>query len=194
MRLLRRLGVAVLVVTLVALPLGAVMQIVLTAQFDDRSRTQAIVVLDSARYWGDPREVRRARWQHAAELYREGVAPVIVLTGPQKALEPARDFLAEHDVPEEDVVVFPTRSDTLGSLNVVASVMGDLGWESATLVTDPPLAARAGSIASGFGIDAHLSPTRSGPAAGLSSEYVGGETVALLRYYLVHRLITTPST
>jgi hypothetical protein len=68
------------------LPVGAVLQIVLTSQLDDRSQTQAIVVLDPAtRYWGDPAPVLRARLGHAASLYRSGVAPVIVLTGPHRA-------------------------------------------------------------------------------------------------------------
>lgn len=191
MRILRRSVVLALCVALVVLPVGAVLQIVLTAQFDDRTRTQAIVVLDSARYWGDPKQVRYARWSHAAQLYSEGVAPVIVLTGPQRALESARDFFAKEGISAEDVVIFPTGSDTVGSLRIVSSVMNDLDWQSATLVTDPPLAARAGSIASGYGIDAHLSPTRSGPATSLTSEYVGGETLALLRYYLLHRFTGT---
>ena len=60
---------------LLLLPVGAVLQIVLSAQLDDRSQTQAIVVLDPARYWGDPAPVLRARLAHAATLYREGVAP-----------------------------------------------------------------------------------------------------------------------
>jgi uncharacterized SAM-binding protein YcdF (DUF218 family) len=184
---LKKLIVIVGVFALVVLPIGAVVQIVLTSQFDDRSQTQAIVVLDSGRYWGDPKEVRRARWAHAAELYNEKVAPVIVVTGPQRALEPAKQMLTELGVPVEDVVIFPTTADTWGSLRTVSSVMRDLGWQSATLVTDPPLAARAGSIATGLGMDAHLSPTRSGPATALTSEYVGGETVALLRYYVMHR-------
>jgi uncharacterized SAM-binding protein YcdF (DUF218 family) len=187
-QILRRSIVVALLITFIALPIGAVLQIVLTAQFDDRTRTQAIVVLDSARYWGDPKQVRHARWSHAAHLYLEGVAPVIVVTGPQRALAPARDHLVAAGVPAEDVVIFPTSADTVGSLRIISSVMSDLRWESVTLVTDPPLAARAGSIASGYGIDAHLSPTRTGPATSLTSEYVGGETLALLRYYLLHRL------
>jgi uncharacterized SAM-binding protein YcdF (DUF218 family) len=185
-----------IVITLVAiaallLPIGAVLQVVLTAQFDDRSRTQAIIVLDSARYWGDPRAVRQARWEHAAELYGQGVAPVVVLTGPRRASASARDVLIERGVPAEDVVVFPTTPDTVGSLRTVGQVMRDLGWQSATFVTDRPHAARAGSIATGLGIDAHLSPTHTGPGTALTSEYVGWETAALLRHYMRSLLTST---
>lgn len=193
MLLVRTVLGTIVLAALLIVPIGAVTQIVLTAQFDDRTRTQAIVVLDAGRYWGDPREIRHARWEHAADLYREGVAPVIVLTGRQRAADSARAFLAQRGVPPEDVVIFPSSADTVGSLRALASVMRDLDWQSATLVTDRPHAARAGAIAQRFGIDAHLSPTERGPTTALSSEVVGTETAALLRYYLLQRWGASPA-
>jgi uncharacterized SAM-binding protein YcdF (DUF218 family) len=169
------------------LPAGAAGQIVLSAQLDDRSTTQAIVVLDPARYWGDPGPVLRARLDHAAELYRSGVAPVVVVTGPQRSIAADRDELLARGVPERDIVAFRTGVDTVGSLQVVAGVMRDLGWSAATVVTDPAHAARAQATASALGIDAHMSPTETGAGTALTSEYVGRETLALLRYYAVTR-------
>lgn len=169
------------------LPIGAVLQIVLSGQIDDRTTTQAIVVLDSAHYWGDPAPVLEARIAHAADLYRSGVAPVVVLTGPARSAELARATLIADGVPSRDVVSFPTGSDTVGTLEIVAGVMRDLGWSAATVVTDPAQAARAQATASALGVDAHLSPTEQGPGSALTSEYVGRETVALLRHYLVTR-------
>ena len=188
----------VLVFLALLLPIGAVCQIVLTSQLDDRSPTQAIVVLDPARYWGDPVPVMNARLAHAAQLYAAGTAPVIVVTGPARSAKFARDQLIASGVPQADVVAFTTGADTVGSLQVVATIMRDLNWESATLVTDPPHAARAQATAAGFGIDAHLSPTEAGPGTALTSEYVGRETAALLRFYLLTRwdqaqIITTPT-
>ena len=92
-----------------------------------------------------------------------------------------------HGVPARDIVAFSTGVDTVGSLRVVAGVMRDLGWSAATVVTDPANAARAQATASAYGIDAHLSPTEEGPGTALTSEYVGRETLALLRYHLVTR-------
>ena len=188
----------VLVFLALLLPIGAVCQIVLTSQLDDRSPTQAIVVLDPARYWGDPVPVMNARLAHAAQLYAAGTAPVIVVTGPARSAKFAREQLIASGVPQADVVAFTTGADTVGSLQVVATIMRDLNWESATLVTDPPHAARAQATAAGFGIDAHLSPTEAGPGTALTSEYVGRETAALLRFYLLTRwdqaqIITTPT-
>ncbi len=185
-------GVATASITLLGallllLPVGAVLQIVLSSQLDDRSQTQAIVVLDPARYWGDSTPVLRARLEHAATLYREGVAPVIVVTGPRRTAAFERFQLMSHGVPSRDIVAFDTGVDTVGSLRVVAGVMRDLGWSAATVVTDPAHAARAQATASAYGIDAHLSPTDDGPGTAMTSEYVGRETLALLRYYAVTR-------
>lgn len=175
------LGLALLV------PAGAAMQVVLTAQLDDRSPTQAIVVLDPAQYWGNSRPVMKARLQHAAALYREGVAPVVIVTGPQRRSEDERRVLRDGGVPDRDIVTFDTGADTVGALRVVAGVMRDLGWSSATIVTDPPHAARASATATALGIDAHMSPVGEGPAAALTSEYVGREVAALLRHHLLTR-------
>jgi uncharacterized SAM-binding protein YcdF (DUF218 family) len=180
-------SVTVLGALLLLLPIGAVLQIVLSSQLDDRSQTQAIVVLDPARYWGDPTPVLLARLEHAATLYREGVAPVVVVTGPRRSAAFERYQLMAHGVPARDIVAFSTGVDTVGSLRVVAGVMRDLGWSAATVVTDPANAARAQATASAYGIDAHLSPTEAGPGTALTSEYVGSETLALLRYHLVSR-------
>ena len=179
--------VSLLVVALLLVPVGAVAQIVLTAQLDDRTQTQAIVVMDSARSWGDPREMLDARLMHAAELYHAGIAPVVIVTGPAKVGDHALAHLSAAGVPDDDVVTLTTGADTVGALHVVATVLRDLGWESVTVVTDAAHAARAAATASGFGIDAHLSPTDVGAGTALTSDSVGRETAALIRYYLLTR-------
>jgi uncharacterized SAM-binding protein YcdF (DUF218 family) len=180
-------GVTLLAGLALLLPVGAVVQIVLTGQLDDRSTTQAIVVLDPSHYWGDAGPVVQARVAHAVELYRSGVAPVVVLIGPARSSALERRALVRGGVPSEDVIAFTTGSDTVGSLQVVAGVMRDLGWSAATVVTDPAHAARAQATAAALGIDAHMSPTQEGAGSALTSEYVGRETIALLRHYLVTR-------
>jgi len=188
--------VTVIVTAIVGLvllvPVGAAMQVVLTSQLDDRSPTQAIVVLDPAQYWGNSRPVMRARLQHAATLYDQGVAPVVIVTGPQRRADDDRRVLLDAGVSERDIVTFDTGADTVGSLRVIAGVMRDLGWSSATVVTDPPHAARASATASALGIDAHMSPVSEGPAAVLTSEYVGREVAALLRHHLLTRWSLQP--
>src|SRR5512132_2711990 len=69
-KLVRRIG---LVVTFV--------QVWWAARQDDTRRSDAIVVLGAAQYNGTPSPVFKARLDHAADLYREHVAPLIVVTG-----------------------------------------------------------------------------------------------------------------
>lgn len=191
-------GITVVIALVLLVPIGAAMQIVFAAQFDDRTTTQAIILMDPTRAWGDDPAVLASRVDHAADLYRAGVAPVIMLTGRARTADSERALLHARSVPDQDIVSFTTTMDTLGSLQMIAAVMSDLGWSSATIVTDPPNAARASAIASGFGIDAHLSPAASGPGSAMTSDYVGRETAALMRYYLISRwtqpqLVTTDS-
>ncbi len=185
-------GTTIMVGLLLLLPIGAALQIVLSAQLDDRTPTQAIVVLDPARYWGDARPALGARLEHAAELYREGVAPVIIVTGPRREAERQRGALIAHGVPAQDIVSFPTGGDTVGAIRVLAGVMNDLEWSSATVVTDPAHTARAQATAAALGIDAHASPAESGPGSALTSEYVGRESLALMRFHLMTRWSLSP--
>ena len=180
-------GITLVIVLILLVPIGAAMQIVLTAQFDDRTRTQVIVLMDPSRFWGDDLAVLQSRTDHAAELYQAKIAPVIMLTGRDHITAIERKMLVAQGVPNRDIVNFSTSIDTLGSLKMIAAVMGDLKWESATLVTDSPNAARASAIANGFGIDAHVSPAKTGPGTAMTSDYVGRETAALLRFYFLTR-------
>ena len=174
-------------VLVLMIPVGATVQVVVASQLDDRSATQAIVVLDPGRVWGDPEATRAARTDHAATLYRDGVAPVVVITGPPRTHELTQRALQLRGVPAADVVTFDAGADTVGPLSVVASVMRDLGWVSATLVTDPAHAARVQATASVLGIDAHISPTDHGSNVSLTSDYVGREVAALLRHHALTR-------
>ena len=169
------------------IPVGATVQVVIASQLDDRSTSQAIVMLDPGRVWGDPEATRAARIEHAGELYREGIAPVVIVTGPPRGHELTRAALWIEGVPPADVITFDTGADTVGPLSVVASVMKDLNWSSATIVTDPAHAARVQATAGELGIDAHVSPTEHGSNVSLTSDYVGREVAALLRHHAFTR-------
>ena len=177
----------VVIVAALMIPVGATAQVVLASQFDDRAPTQAIVMLDPGRVWGDPDATRTARIDHAAELYRDRVAPVVIVTGPPRSHEATIRALQMRGVSVADVVTFDSGADTVGPLTAVASVMRDLRWTSATIVTDPAHAARVQSTAGVLGIDAHISPTEYGSNVSLTSDYVGREVAALLRHHLFTR-------
>lgn len=165
-------------------PIGAAAQIVLTSQIDDRTKTQVITVMDPAGAWGDQRAAKNERLKHAAELYLDGVAPVIMITGPERGFDRAKIELEELGVDPADVIYQPTGTDTVGTLAIVATLMKDLDWTSATIVTDPAHSARSQVTAGKYGIDAHMSPAVLDGATSITSEYVAREAMALVRHYL----------
>ena len=59
----------------------ALVAVLIASQQDQRRPVDAIVVLGAAQYNGRPSPVLRARLDHALGLYREGYAPLIVVTG-----------------------------------------------------------------------------------------------------------------
>ena len=52
---------------------------------NDTSPASAIIVMGAAQWNGRPSPVLKGRLDHAAELYRQGAAPVIVVTGGKQA-------------------------------------------------------------------------------------------------------------
>ena len=82
---------------------------VLAVSRQDQARpVPAIVVLGAAQYNGKPSPVLKARLDHAARLYADSVAPLIVLTGGVAAgLEPSSS-------PEESARRVGTRDRLMG--------------------------------------------------------------------------------
>lgn len=194
-RLRRALTVALLTALLAVLLLPAVaaLRVVIAARQDERTRTDVVVVLGAAQFWGRPSPVLEARLAHADALVEQGVAPYVVTVGGNQPgdrtteAEAGRDWLVGQGVPAAAVTAVPVGYDTLSSLTAVARVMAGHGWSSATIVTDPAHEARSLTMARELGIDAHGSPTATGAGSALTLEYVARETGGLLFYWLVER-------
>lgn len=172
---------------LLLIPIGAAAQVVLTSQIEDQTPTQVIVVMDPTGAWNNQKAAKNERLERASQLYASGVAPVVMVTGPQRAFERSQKELKKLGIPANDVIYQPTGTDTLGTLAVVATLLRDLGWSSATIVTDPAHSARAQVTAGKYGIDAHMTPSSGDGASSLTSEYVAREAIALVRYYLYNQ-------
>ena len=177
----------------VVVPLALAGMVVATARHDDRTPTDAVVVLGAAQFNGRPSPVLEARLQHARSLYDDEVAPRIITVGGNQPgdvtteAQAGKDWLVQAGTPRASVTAVPTGSDTLGSLSAVAKLMAAKGWTSATIVTDPPHLARSLAIARALGIDAHGSPTSSGSGSSITADYVGRETAGLLWFWLAER-------
>jgi uncharacterized SAM-binding protein YcdF (DUF218 family) len=129
----------------------------------------AIVVLGAAHYNGRPSRVLRARLDHAADLYEEKLAPVIVVTGGMaegdKVSEAtvSQQYLAGRAVPPSAIVVRPEGRNSRESMASAAEWLEDREMRSVLLVSDPFHMARLIAEARGHGLHPYVSPTRTSP-------------------------------
>jgi uncharacterized SAM-binding protein YcdF (DUF218 family) len=193
----RVVGAAVLAALL--LVVATALAIWWTAREDSRPRSDAIVVLGSAQYNGRPSSIFAARLEHAHALFDQGVAPVVVTVGGNRAgdnfteAEAGRDYLAAEGVPAGALLAVPRGADTLESMRDVAAVFRQHGWSTAVLVTDPWHVMRAERMADDSGLDASASPTRQGPAVQTRAtqfQYIVRETAAYLVYRVTGQSVT----
>ena len=105
-------------------------------------KADAIIVFGAAEYVGRPSPVYRARLDHAFELFRQGMAPVVITTG-GAAMDPdfseggvGRDYLRHRGIPEEDLIAETQSSDTAQSAERVATIMRTNGMRSCIAVSD----------------------------------------------------------
>lgn len=133
---------------------------------DDARPVDAIVVLGAAQYDGRPSPVLEARLDTALQLYREGLAPVIVTTGSNQEGDRFTEgftgftYLRDQGVPESDLRIVVDGTNTFEELSATANVMRDEGLgDEVLLVSDPYHSLRAVEIAREVGLDAWFSPT-----------------------------------
>ena len=174
---------------------GTVFRVWQVARVDDRGKADIVVVLGAAQYDGTPSAVLSSRLDHAARLWRAGIAPVIVTVGGRRLgdtyteAEAGRNYLASYGVPKDVVVAIGDGRDTLESLQAVAHRAGTAGWRTAVIVSDPWHSLRARTMADDLGLRSWTSPTRSGPIVQtrtIQALYIVRESAALLHYRFTH--------
>ena len=202
MRLIRRHPVlavlgAMLVSAVAAVTISGV-QVWRAAHHDDASdidHAGAIGVLGAAQYDGRPSPVFEGRLDHAALLWEQGRADLVVTVGGNqpgdRTTEAAagRRYLLQHGVPDSAVVAIPVGNTTLESLEAAADHLLENGVTTAFLVSDPWHNARIKAMAGDLGITGYASATWT---SGAKSEETRGrgylrETFAYLYYQLTGR-------
>jgi len=145
-----------------------------TSRRDDARPAQAVIVLGAAQFDGRPSAVLRARLDHAADLYRRKIAPVVVVTGGKiegdRFTESAAsaNYLHTKGVPDEAILREVQGRTSWQSLSASARFLKERGIGDVVLVSDPFHAARIKGIANELGFTAATSPTRTSPIQGLS--------------------------
>jgi uncharacterized SAM-binding protein YcdF (DUF218 family) len=182
---------------------GTLFRVWQTARVDGDRPVDAVVVLGAAQYDGQPSPIFAWRLEHAAELYKQGLAPRVVTVGGSREgdeyteAEAGTRYLVRQGVPASAITTVAEGRDTLGSLQAVAARAEQDGWNSALVVSDPWHSLRARTMARDSGLEAWQSPTRSGPVVQTretQAKYILRETAALLYYRLTHASAETTDT
>jgi uncharacterized SAM-binding protein YcdF (DUF218 family) len=162
----------------------ALVHVLVVSLQDQRRPADAIVVLGAAQYNGRPSPVLQARLDHALRLWRDGLAPRIVVTGGvgvgDRFSEAAvgRRYLLEKGMPDGAVVSQPYGRSTQVSMNAVAEWLRRRGLGTVILVSDPFHMARLRFEARRTALEAYTSPTGTSPISdnpNLELEYLLSE-------------------
>ncbi|WP_063040894.1 YdcF family protein [Nocardia pseudovaccinii] len=174
---------------------GTAFRVWQVARIDDYTKADAIVVLGAAQYSGTPSTVFEARLDQAYKLFKAGVAPKVITVGGKQdgdlytEAASGKNYLEERGIPSDRILAVETGSDTLRSIEAVATAMSAREMSSAVLVSDPWHSLRTRTMARDAGLDAWTAPTRTGPAVYTRESQAHGiarETGALLWYQLTH--------
>jgi uncharacterized SAM-binding protein YcdF (DUF218 family) len=136
---------------------------------DERRSADAVVVMGAAQYDGRPSPVFAARLDHAIDLYREGVAPRLVVTGGKAEGDrvteaaAARAYAVVRGVASADILLEDEARTTLESIRGVRRIMDAAGLQSAVFVSDRTHMLRVLRMATDAGISAWGSPTPTSP-------------------------------
>ncbi len=153
---------------------------------DTAHTSDAIVVLGAAQYAGRPSPVLRSRLDHAVQLWNQGLAGHMILTGGRgdgdtiSEAEVGAAFVRKAGVPQNAILMETAGRSTEESLAGVSVLMRQKELKSAVLVSDPFHMMRLRIVAWQFGMSVSLSPTRSSPISKSRSETISrvlGESI-----------------
>ncbi len=162
----RRIVQLVIVLLLLAFGYAAFSfwQVWSTGRADQARAVDAIVVMGAAQYDGRPSPQLAARLDHAADLFAEGFAPQVVVTGGKQAgdrfteAEASAQYLVGRGVPSDAIVQESTGTTTYESLEAARSLLDD-SVDTVLIVTDPYHALRSRLTADEVGFTAYVSST-----------------------------------
>ncbi|HZU41578.1 MAG TPA: YdcF family protein [Terriglobales bacterium] len=139
-------------------------RIVEQARRDEVRHADVIVVFGAAEYAGHPSPVYRARLDHAYDLFRQGIAPVVITTGgagedPQFSEGGVgHDYLVHRGIPESAVIAETQGANTAQSAERVATIMKANGMHNLVAVSDAYHEYRIKQLLEGQGVTVFAAP------------------------------------
>ena len=158
----------------------------------DESRPADVILILGSAVWANeqPSPSLRARTQRAIELYQDGYAPHLLLSGglgryPPEEAEVMRRLATAAGIPEEALILDKEAHSTWESIEKAREIMGREGWDTVIIVSDPFHMQRSLLMARDAGIVAYGAPALDSPTYTLPARrlfYTSREVVALWWY------------
>jgi uncharacterized SAM-binding protein YcdF (DUF218 family) len=167
--------------------------IVVKSAGDQLQKADAIVVFGAAEYDGHPSPVYKARLDHAAELYRRSLAPIVITTGGSGADphfsegEVGREYLTSLGIPDSSLIAETQSPDTAESARRVGTIMHANGMRACLAVSDGYHIFRIKRMLGREGITVYGSPRpNSKPAAFWKRQEAVWHEIASYTLWLLH--------
>jgi uncharacterized SAM-binding protein YcdF (DUF218 family) len=169
----RLLALALLVAT--AWCVWVYQQIAAVASEDDAQPADAIAVFGAAEYSGHPSPVLHARLDHAVELYRKQIAPLVITLGGGSDKDSGnteggvgRDYLLANGIPFGSIIAETRSIDTEQQVHRLAAIAHENNLHHIVVVSDATHLFRIRELCRDAGLDVYTSPR---PAMGHISNY-----------------------
>lgn len=150
-------------------------QISQVASEDQAQPADAIAVFGAAEYSGRPSPVLHARLDHAVELYRKQVAPLVITLGGGDDKDSGhteggvgRDYLLANGIPFGNIIAETRSTDTEQQVHRLAAIAQENNLKSIVVVSDGTHLFRIRELCQDVGLHVYTSPR---PMLGHISNY-----------------------
>jgi uncharacterized SAM-binding protein YcdF (DUF218 family) len=135
------------------------------ANGDEAQRADAIAVFGAAEYAGHPSPTLHFRLDHAVDLYRMQIAPIVITLGggADKDLGNTeggvgRDYLLARGVPLDDIIAETNSFDTEQQVQRLAAIAREFNLRHIVVVSDGTHLFRIRELCKAVGLDVYTSP------------------------------------
>jgi uncharacterized SAM-binding protein YcdF (DUF218 family) len=150
-------------------------QIDSVASNDEAQPADAIAVFGAAEYSGHPSPIFHARLDHAVELYRKQIAPLVITLGGGSDKDSGnteggvgRDYLLANGIPFSNIIAETRSIDTEQQVHRLAAIAHENNLQHIVVVSDGTHLFRIRQLCQDAGLDVFTSPR---PAIGHISNY-----------------------
>jgi uncharacterized SAM-binding protein YcdF (DUF218 family) len=172
--ILRRL-LAIILLVATAWCVWVYQEISTVAHEDNAQPADAIAVFGAAEYSGHPSPVLHARLDHAVDLYRKKVAPLVITLGGGSDKDSGnteggvgRDYLLANGIPFGSIIAETRSVDTEQQVHRLAAIAHENHLHHIVVVSDATHLFRIRELCKDAGLDVYTSPR---PSVGHISNY-----------------------